>query len=63
MDVNGTINCQVIAIDRVTVNRRHRRSADLYQLEAGWWDEHVQSRALKLTSDELKVGVTIAAIR
>ena len=63
MDVNGTINCQVIAIDRVTVHQRQRRSSEQFQLDSGWWDEHARSRALKTSTGEVKIGVTVAAIR
>ena len=35
MDPN-TINCQVIAIDRVVKSKRFRRSAE-YELDSDWW--------------------------
>ena len=58
-----TINCQVIAIDLISIRKRHRRS-DEYQLKAPWWPPSPQGpvQAFKM-SDGRKIGVSVSAIR
>lgn len=58
-----TINCQVIAIDLVSIRSRPRRSEE-YQLNSPWWPPSPEGpvQALKM-SDGRKIGVSVSAIR